>query len=167
MKILEVYREVWRIFHDNVDTVSRRTLLNLNGLPEAQDAGYTHELLATVPAECQDTGRLSEGAEEIFTEFTIRPDRTVSASTIRVDATASSEEIFQQSPLYEQCTPLLDNIRHGDDPSSLPFIPYADDQTFKLQAYASEYHEVGWRNCLATLDSERYASSCFNFINFV
>ncbi|KAJ7473615.1 hypothetical protein B0H11DRAFT_2036565 [Mycena galericulata] len=40
---------------------------------------------------------------------------------------------FPPLPEHEYCTPTVRNIFQGDDPHEKPFIPFADDPTFKKQ----------------------------------
>ncbi|KAI0643504.1 hypothetical protein C8Q79DRAFT_1024750 [Trametes meyenii] len=47
-------------------------------------------------------------------------------------------------PAYESCTPLSQNILHGDDSHFMPFLPYADDPNFDHQDHALEYKKLAW-----------------------
>ncbi|KAJ6627717.1 hypothetical protein B0H10DRAFT_1869485 [Mycena sp. CBHHK59/15] len=48
------------------------------------------------------------------------------------------------APAHEYSTQIERSIFHGDDPSALPFIPFADDPSFDLAAYLEEYKSFGW-----------------------
>ncbi|OSC99568.1 SET domain-containing protein [Trametes coccinea BRFM310] len=46
---------------------------------------------------------------------------------------------------YESCTPIDQNILHGDDSNYMPFIPLADDPTFDHEDHAMEYKRLAWQ----------------------
>ncbi|KIP11834.1 hypothetical protein PHLGIDRAFT_417179 [Phlebiopsis gigantea 11061_1 CR5-6] len=151
-KVSDVYPAVWRKFYANADAFSRQILQSLAGSPEPQADSHTHGPVEIISLKYPETEVLTKGVEEMFTEYTISPEGTITMSLVPVDAVALSEETFLPSPPYEQCTPSLGNIRHGDDPNSLTFIPYADDPSFKSQVYTSEYRELEWQSRPAFLD---------------
>ncbi|KAF8152093.1 hypothetical protein K438DRAFT_1864497 [Mycena galopus ATCC 62051] len=52
---------------------------------------------------------------------------------------------FPAVPAHEFCTPTSRNIFLGDDPSYMPFLPFADDPTFDQARYVSEHKGFEWR----------------------
>ncbi|KAJ7758167.1 hypothetical protein DFH07DRAFT_818963 [Mycena maculata] len=58
------------------------------------------------------------------------------------------EDLFLPLPAHEYCTPTNRNIFQGDDPSELPFIPFADDPTFDHAEYLKEYHKFSWHSAI-------------------
>ncbi|EEB93981.1 hypothetical protein MPER_07290 [Moniliophthora perniciosa FA553] len=54
--------------------------------------------------------------------------------------------LSQPSVSYDSCTPISRNIVVGDDPGNMPFIPFADDPTFPIQANMHHYEAFAWRD---------------------
>ncbi|KAI9060749.1 SET domain-containing protein [Trametes sanguinea] len=61
----------------------------------------------------------------------------------------SESEIHVEPPApnaaFESCTPIDQNILHGDDSNYMPFIPLADDPTFDHEDHAMEYKRLAWQ----------------------
>ncbi|KAK2466115.1 hypothetical protein APHAL10511_001757 [Amanita phalloides] len=49
---------------------------------------------------------------------------------------------------YESCTPLERNFSLGDDPSAMPFVPFADDPLFDQFVHLDRYEKFSWQDCL-------------------
>ncbi|KAL7278335.1 hypothetical protein ACG7TL_008311 [Trametes sanguinea] len=54
---------------------------------------------------------------------------------------------------YESCTPIDQDILHGDDSNYMPFIPLADDPTFDHEDHAMEYKRLAWQEPYRDPDS--------------
>jgi histone-lysine N-methyltransferase EZH2 len=48
--------------------------------------------------------------------------------------------------VYEICTPAARNIKVGDDPDQMSFLPFADDPAFDWEPYNKEYGSFAWQH---------------------
>lgn len=53
---------------------------------------------------------------------------------------------FLPHPVYEICTPAARNIKVGDDPDQMSFLPFADDPAFDWEPYNKEYGSFAWQH---------------------
>ena len=66
---------------------------------------------------------------------------------------------FLPHPVYEICTPAARNIKVGDDPDQMSFLPFADDPAFNWTPYNKEYEYFSWQ--LSLLNPARKSSVRF------
>ncbi|KAI8977707.1 hypothetical protein BD414DRAFT_524347 [Trametes punicea] len=52
---------------------------------------------------------------------------------------------LESFPAYESCTPIGQNILHGDDSNFMPFVPLADDPSFDHEDHVLEYRGLAWQ----------------------
>lgn len=82
----------------------------------------------------------------------------VSHRRLRMEQVEIALDLLPCSP-YESCTPTSRNIFRGDDPGSMPFIPFADDPSFDHVRHTRRYSDFAWDTGEASdPDSEQYVS---------
>ncbi|KAJ3548227.1 hypothetical protein NMY22_g1340 [Coprinellus aureogranulatus] len=92
------------------------------------------------PVELPDSdGDLSSG-EFVFYDY----ENNEEARVYPVNVYAGAE--FLPHPAYEICTPASRNIKVGDDPDQMPYLPFADDPTFDYGPYNNEHGYLSWQH---------------------
>ncbi|KAJ3476931.1 hypothetical protein NLI96_g10817 [Meripilus lineatus] len=147
--VRSVFRRVWEEFYD-WDTHSSLEAIASLSRKESRPSGDKYSGLPRDTSECacvseQDSPELqASGSSSTFTLYDFEAEgQTPTSSTISIptyDVTA-----IAPSSSYESCAPVSQHILHGDDPSSLSFIPFADDPTFDVETYTSEYTNFAWQ----------------------
>lgn len=63
-------------------------------------------------------------------------------------------------PEYESCMPVSKTIAHREDTTILDFIPYADNATFNVTKYASQFSAFRWQMPGGTGNPDRELFHC-------
>jgi hypothetical protein len=77
---------------------------------------------------------------------------TTRQSTLSVESITCPQ--FKPHPPYEACTPCSRSILQGDDPDSMPFVPFADDPHFNQFDHMNYYSKLAWQPVLAKEELE-------------
>ncbi|KAG6889607.1 hypothetical protein C0995_016133 [Termitomyces sp. Mi166 len=145
-KVLEVYRAVWNEFYtwekdycDNqIDGCERPVGHPSPGLPNHVDH-VPPEFHLKPPKD----GSLEHFTVEHFDAFK-NPERY---STMYCPDTIKDARQPCGYPRYEFCTPAAHNeVKVDPHGGALAFIPYADDEEFKIDEYLSHVHRVSWQS---------------------
>ena len=91
------------------------------------------------------------------TRYMFDESGTATAHAVDIE-TISAEPLPHPHAPYESCTPVSWNILHGDDPSYMPFVPYADDPTFAIEDWSYEHKGLAWQESYRDSDGEHVTS---------
>ena len=100
----------------------------------------------------------------LYTRYTFDESGTATAHAVDIEFICAEPLPHSYAP-YESCTPVSWNILHGDDPSYMPFVPYADDPTFAVEDWSYEHKGLAWQENYRGSDSKHtpsWAALCVN-----
>ncbi|KAG7095989.1 hypothetical protein E1B28_006672 [Marasmius oreades] len=135
--IKSTLKDTWSRFHEWNLEDSRKTIESLRA-PVARRRNHTL-LDDNYPAN--STTKLNESAEDTVSVFQFDEEGaivTVSRTTFQTVRVQGLPESLI-TPAYESGPPISRNIMVGDDPSTLPFLPFADDAGFNWADYAGQH----------------------------
>ncbi|KAG6915577.1 hypothetical protein DXG01_010878 [Tephrocybe rancida] len=156
---LEVYRTTWNEFYNWERDLCRNTIKDCERPPDYASPTNTHitstDLLESDPLEFIFDPPSDAGLEF----FTVEEFDTLQAperySTLLCpDHDNNDASAYHR---YEFCTPASYNYMKEDINAanySLPFIPYADDISFKIEEYLEDFARYGWQEDFADPDWE-------------
>lgn len=157
----KVCRDLWTEFYNWEQAFCRQTLEGLaklgvrpRSLPHEKHTTSIYGLPFLSPSSDQD----------VFSYEDISPDSTVTIKfTLSPNPKIVETKSLEPSAGYTACTPTSTNIILKDDPTSLPFAPYADDPLFDLDNYLSLGDwRFAWQYDLS--DPDRKYSLTFHFV---
>lgn len=133
------YRMIWDEYHDWDASDSRRIIEGLAGQTPSTTPCYSLD-------NCEPLQELSappnSGAPEEFVAFCHFEDAHSAQATAKPDL--AGDDIFVESPRYEMCSSIQQNILLGDEPDTAPFLPYADDPSFDHEEYLKDFSDLSW-----------------------
>jgi hypothetical protein len=141
-----VYREVWDEFNKwKLEDCKRQLRLLEQPLPPPNIAEAAHKMASAFLTDGDESGDV----EIIYicdTDDDIPLD--VGGATVLTCETVSLKlpPDFAPHPPYESCTPAVQTIALRENEEQLPFIPYADDPTWDIGMYLSQYEAFAWEN---------------------
>lgn len=141
-----VYRQVWDEFYASEAIRAQQGLADLPCTrPDSpvRDFGLNIADEDPLPVQPSET-HPNEEDNIIFQVSWLHTGEHVSSRLYRLEQDLT-DEVFEEHPEYESCQPTPANILHGDDSNDVPFIPYADDQSFCHKAYMDEHKGVSWQ----------------------
>ncbi|CDO71986.1 hypothetical protein BN946_scf184943.g20 [Trametes cinnabarina] len=83
--------------------------------------------------EASDALTRYDAMQDRWAQFIVMPEAGLVATPIAPHAA------------YESCTPIDQNILHGDDSNFMPFVPLADDPSFDSEDHVMEYKRLAWQ----------------------
>lgn len=156
----DTVREVWDDFYTNDTATSEQLLRGLVSSKVARYDTFDYTEGLERKGEENNTIILEDIAEDIdedvvgyFTEYIFSDGALTESTPIQVKRNSVPVGSFSPTPLYESCAPIPRNIRHGDDPGNVPYIPYADDSLFNVKAYTLEHAGIQWQECCHRLSA--------------
>lgn len=157
----KVYRSLWAEFYSWEQAFCSQTLERLSNpgfrprsLPDEKDTISIYGLPVVS----------SSSEQELFTYQDISPDSTVTVKfTLCPNPKIVEAKSLEPCAGYTACTPASTNIILKEDPSLLPFIPYADDPLFGMDDYLSRFGWFTWQHDMD--DPDRKYSFLF-FLTF-
>lgn len=137
------YRMIWDEYYDWDASDSRRIIEGLAGQYPRTTPCYSLD-------NCEPPQELSappnSGAPEEFVAFCHLEDARPTQATAKVyhAPDVAEDDIFVESPRYEMCSAIQQNILLGDEPDTAPFLPYADDLNFDHEEYLKDFSDLSW-----------------------
>lgn len=151
------FRAVWTEFYEWQQNHARETIRSLAGAAGSSQPAPSARASSPLGAEEAKLGTLLDVTDtEAVTVWDYANSTSIRVSFETVEVTST----LQSTALYESCAPISRNIFHGDDPSDMPFMPYADDPTFDHSAYNEEYDAFAWQTRQMDPDCESHSSFC-------
>ena len=147
--VIGVYRDVWNEFYAWEQKYSKSALESLepkkplaSSSSESQDDHPELIDLASVVKDWKpfDESRLTWSKETGFVTFQGQRWEVMSSLELEIDAPDLSP-----CPKYEACTPAPRPILHGDDPPSLDFVPFPDEDGFNFEDFQEHYDSFAWQ----------------------
>lgn len=140
--VTDTYRNVWKEYSEWSDSHNRSVLRSL--------AAPVDRALKPLPVE-------SDSDDEDLPsdlEATDSSDASLSGViNVRYNVTEIIiSDYVHHYPSYESCPATARNLMVGDDPSTLPFIPFADDPAFDYESYALEHDDFEWQRSVGDPD---------------
>ena len=129
----KIYRDLWTEFYNWEQVFCQQTLDGLSKGGGVHPRSLPHD--RTSVYELPD---FSSSGEDNFTYEDISLDSTVTNRfTLSPNPKIIETKSLEPSAGYTACTAISTNIVLNDDPATVLFAPYADDQLFDLDEYLS------------------------------
>ncbi|KAI0367137.1 SET domain-containing protein [Pilatotrama ljubarskyi] len=141
---LSCFREIWQEYYLWEPEYCAR---KLSGLSVTQPS-RPRDVASVVIEDADDgyppnTGREKPDNTSALKLYRLTDDACdFSTVALQTDVLLDPPEAY---PVYESCTPVTQNILHGDDPNYMPFLPHADDSGFNHEDHALEYKGLAWQ----------------------
>lgn len=148
--VLEVYRSVWEEYSEWSDYYNASTLKSL----EAPAPRFSLDLLIDLEeTDSTDSTPLSYDNDLKFSFSELNSDGSTIDEYVISTNVVTVDQSFRPHPPYESCTPITRNLMVGDDPDTLPFIPFVDDPKYDYRLYAEEHSHFRWQEPFVDPDS--------------
>ncbi|KAH8089912.1 hypothetical protein BXZ70DRAFT_496626 [Cristinia sonorae] len=152
--IRTTYRQVWKEYYAWEQEYCRRALASLAS-PNAQ------EILSNLSSPSPTHLNAADNRQSSMTELSsdghalTMHDLDGGATPTIIQCDSVHVESMAPSTPYESVAPLSQSIRHGDDPSCMPFIPYAETPEFDWKANVQEYTAgTAWQDTMQGQDPD-------------
>lgn len=162
-----VFRQVWKDFYDWENAYSQGAITSLSqssgrfrgssGI--ASSIGQSGVDLTTRSVDPSHAPQESSQTQLTRWDYT-SGSSTVSPTKITADVVSVLE--FRPYLEYESVTPTTRSIFHGDDDSSMAFIPYPEDPAFDFFEHTYEYKTFAWQVKFHDPDSELVDKATLN-----
>ena len=152
--VLRVFKELW---DDYVSWENKSSLDMLQSLSyvssERTNAQSLEQSQSPLTTDSNSPSPSSSSEDEVTDtrcqhSFKLREvDPTTRRAHTRVVHTTIVElpSKYAPTPPYESCAPTRRQILRGDDPPEMPFVPYADEPSFDIDAYADDHDAFAWQ----------------------
>ena len=145
--IAQTFKEVWKEYYSWETVHSAQHLRSLAAKNPEKPIEFS-----VLTAESEDDSSEAATSGASFRRYHLVNDKW-DGLTRRTESVVDSSHLTPHPP-YESCTPITNNILHGDDSNFMPFVPLADDPTFNHQEHAYEYKALAWQQAYRDPESE-------------
>lgn len=147
-RALQVYRTVWDEFYIQEETYCEDILKGCERPTTNDPSTEIQDVVDDVPLEFHPRPRKDGKFLEDFTieQFDTSGNSERYSTVYCFDTNKESERPYRY-PTYESCTPASRNeIIVDHHCGALAFIPYADDEAFKIGEYISYFDLFAWQS---------------------
>ncbi|KAI1793730.1 SET domain-containing protein [Ganoderma leucocontextum] len=142
------FKDVWREYYawDPIHCSEMIASLRISTpvVPSTVDFNVVH---LNAPREIQPGTRSASTAAQgaSFTRYIVHDSGLSEMELVGADTINAASPPPTPYPSYESCTPTSRNILHGDDPHSMPFLPFSDDPSFDRTDYVLDHKSFAWQ----------------------